>query len=299
MNSITDLVIRLYSFLLRLYPSSFRSDFEEQMLLDFSDLVVDASQKGILNLFAMIACEFCDLLISVFYAGWKESSMSPNFRPEAGKEVLRIMFAFGLALALNTIAGIIAFIDYDHLIKILRFMHSIGWQGTYKDIQPLLLNLSALMLGPLIAASLLLIIFPELRPIKKYMPASALVFALPALLSSTRLVALNHFNSTMVNTVFSLCYFVLIGLGFGILASLISNERKKLLGFLLIGVIGYFLVNWVSASLILSLPHGSTSFWHGVVSVAIRNGVIGMVMGLLLGLILEFRRPTHSMQVST
>ena len=46
MTNILDLVIKIYHLLLHLYPSPFREEFEEQMLLDFSDMAADSRRKG-------------------------------------------------------------------------------------------------------------------------------------------------------------------------------------------------------------------------------------------------------------
>ncbi len=46
MNTFLSLAIRLYTYLLALYPYAYRDEFAEDMLLDFSDLAEDASQKG-------------------------------------------------------------------------------------------------------------------------------------------------------------------------------------------------------------------------------------------------------------
>ncbi len=300
MNSLLSIITACYSGLLHLYPLRYREEFAEEMLLDFSDMAIDASKKGISTLLFVLIRELRDLPFHVFYAHYKEGTMSPNFRPGAGRKILRTMIAFGLAFALMTLAGIMSFMDYDQFIDILRFLHSIGWQGTYQDIQPFLANLSGLTLGPLMAASILLIMFPKLRPIKKYMPIIFIVFAIPALLSSIHWMVVNQLSSlssSVANTLFGLGYLLLVGLGFGLLASFISKEGQKLPVFLFMGILGYFVINLASASIILRLPHGSsTSFWYGVVSVALRNMLIGMSMGLFLGIVTEYRK--NSPQIS-
>jgi hypothetical protein len=219
----------------------------------------------------------------------------PNFRPGAGDNILRIAFAFGLALALDTFAGTIAFIDRAHLPTLWRFGHSLRWQGSYQDIQSILLNFSELVLGPVLAAITLLIIFPEMRPIKRYFPAVTLTFALPAVLVNLRLTVLKNLDFTFEDTIFAVASYILVGLGFGIVASIISQKRGKTLWLLVAGPLGLFLTSWVLNVLILRFRYEhSATFWSAVASVAMRNTLLGMAVGLLLGIVLEFKRQDNS-----
>ena len=285
------LLIKLYAFLLHLYPQSYRSEFAEEMLLDFSDLAADAGKKGKLSLIGFCLHELIDFPVNLLKMHLKKESMIPIFRPQAAGNILRIALAFGLALALDTFAGIIAFIDQMPLPALWRLWHFLGWRGTYQDIQSILLNASELVLGPVLAAIILLVIFPEMRPIKRYLPAIALTFALPSILDTLRSTLLKNLVLTFEDTIFALASYALVGLGFGILASLISQERRKILWLLFAGPPGLFLISWALNVLLLrfQIEHPA-AFWSAVASVAMRNALMGVVMGLLLGIVLEFKR---------
>jgi hypothetical protein len=96
---------------------------------------------------------------------------------------------------------------------------------------------------------------------------------------------------TFEDTIFALASYALVGLGFGILASLISRGRRRIPWLLLVGSLGYFLSTWGSNILILSSHTEQViPLWVGILSVAIRNALMGVVMGLLLGIVLEFKR---------
>jgi hypothetical protein len=85
--------------------------------------------------------------------------------------------------------------------------------------------------------------------------------------------------------------YILIGWGFGIIASMISRDRRKTPWLLLVGSASYFLTTWAFNILILSSYHEhSVVLWRAIASLAMRNGMIGIVMGLLLGIVLEFKR---------
>jgi hypothetical protein len=288
------LLIKLYAFLLRLYPRSHRENFADEMLLDLSDLMADAGRKGKLFLIKFCLRELVDFPMNLLKAHLESKSMNPAFQPQAARNILRIAFGFGIALALNTFGGIVAFVDQLHLDTIYHFTV----QGT--DIELALLNFSNLIVGPVLAALALLIVFPELRPVRHYLPVTALVFALPIAFNDLRLLRLQLWESSSfipLDSLLAVGYVLLIGFGFGILASILSGERRKIPWLLLAGSFGYFLISWASAFLMVSLrtdPRPFVDFWQGVLSVGLRNILIGMALGLLLGLILEFKRQDRS-----
>ncbi|HMB23901.1 MAG TPA: hypothetical protein VKP08_13760, partial [Anaerolineales bacterium] len=109
MTDIPGIIIQAYSFLLRLYPGSFRRNFEEQMLLDFSDLAADASRRGKWGLTFFCLRELIDFPVNLLEICLEKESLNPVFRPGAGRNILRIALAFGLAFALNNFVGILAF----------------------------------------------------------------------------------------------------------------------------------------------------------------------------------------------
>jgi len=273
----------------------YRQEFAEDMLLDFSDMAVDASKRGIRSLMFFYLHELADFPVNLLKVHWKEAFVNPHFQPGAARNILRIAFAFGLALALDTFAGILAFMDQGQFPTLWRFLHSMGWRGTYQDIQSILLNFSNLILGPVLAAITFLIIFPEIRPIKRYLPAIALVFSLPAVFDRLQWLLLKDVDSAPGVTIFAVAYLILVGLGFGVLAGILSRERRKIPWLLLAGSLGQFLISWASNLLILNFhTDHSASFWGAVTSVAMRNMLMGAAAGLLLGIILEFKRRDNS-----
>jgi RNase P/RNase MRP subunit POP5 len=165
----------------------------------------------------------------------------------------------------------------------------------------ILLNFSNLVLVPIVVAAVLLMIFPEIRPIKRYLPAVALAFALPTVSDSLRSTISQNMDFTFGDTVFAMAYYILTGLGFGAVAGIISRERRKALWLLFAGPPGYFLTVWVSNVLMARSYHEYTIvLWSGIASLAMHNLLIGMVMGLLLGVVLEFiRRDTSPPHLSS
>jgi hypothetical protein len=70
-----QLLIKIYSFLLGLYPPAFRNEFREQMLLDFSDMVIDADAKGKSYLFRFCIREMFDFPLNLLRVHGKENKM--------------------------------------------------------------------------------------------------------------------------------------------------------------------------------------------------------------------------------
>lgn len=296
MDTLRSIFIKSYKRLLYLYPHSYREEFAEQMFLDFSDMAADAGQKGIGGFVFFLLHELVDFPVNLLKAYLSEAAMTPNFRPGAASTILRIAFVFGLTLATNSLVGILAFASKTYFPAIWRIAHFFGWRATFQDIQSMLSSVSNFVLGPVLAAVILLVVFPQLRPLKRYLPASALVFAFPAALVELRLILLQSLNFGLSDTVFAIAYIALVGLQFGILASLIARDPPKTFWLLFAGPLVCLLTIWVSNLLLYwSLQRGyPVTLLGSVASIATRNALIGMTIGLLLGIVLEFKRRDQS-----
>jgi hypothetical protein len=78
--SMLDISLKAYGLLLHLYPGSFRSEFEEQMLLDFTDMAMDASKKGIYSLLMVCLHELFEFPINLLQIHLKEGLMGKVLR---------------------------------------------------------------------------------------------------------------------------------------------------------------------------------------------------------------------------
>ena len=97
MTGILGITIKVYSLLLKLYPGSFRREFEEQMLLDFADLAMDARKKGIRPLLAFCMRELISFPISLLQIYLKQGSMIRILRSQAVNQALRGALGYGVA----------------------------------------------------------------------------------------------------------------------------------------------------------------------------------------------------------
>lgn len=95
------IIFVLYGFLLRLYPRSFRDEFEEQMLLDFSDMVDDASREGAYSLIRFCGRELIAFPVNFLKVYWMEWQMSRVFNLQPLNFALRGAIGFGLTYVLT------------------------------------------------------------------------------------------------------------------------------------------------------------------------------------------------------
>lgn len=80
--NIRNIITKAYSRLLRLYPSSFRDEFEEQMLLDFSDMAGDVRERGRIAFLIFCLHELVDFPANLLRAHWKEGDMNRIFHSQ-------------------------------------------------------------------------------------------------------------------------------------------------------------------------------------------------------------------------
>lgn len=109
MKDISGIFLKMYSLLLRMYPESFRREFEEQMRLDFSDLAKDAAQRSRFSLLLFCLRELVDFPISLLQAHLKESGMFIKLRTEPLHAAWRGALVFGFAFSLGTLLHSLVF----------------------------------------------------------------------------------------------------------------------------------------------------------------------------------------------
>ena len=97
----TSIVIKIFSFLLCLYPAEFRSDFRGQMLQDFSDMAVDAERKGRFSLFLFCLRELIDFPVNLLRVHFEEGRKFKILRSQPVNNGLRSGPGFGITFALT------------------------------------------------------------------------------------------------------------------------------------------------------------------------------------------------------
>src|SRR5512138_204301 len=97
-------ILMIYRLLLRLYPCRFRGEFEEQMLLDFSDMAADARAKGRFSFVLFCVRELIDFPLSLLMAQYKEGRMFRMLRSQPVSYALRGAAGFGLGFGAAAIS---------------------------------------------------------------------------------------------------------------------------------------------------------------------------------------------------
>lgn len=101
MNMPMTTLIALYSRLLHLYPPKYRVEFEEQMLLDFSDMAADAGRKGIFSLILFCLQELIDFPVNLLRIHFEEGRIFKILRSQPVNNGLRSALGFGIAFGLT------------------------------------------------------------------------------------------------------------------------------------------------------------------------------------------------------
>lgn len=289
------ILIKIYSHLLRFYPASFREEFEEEMLLDFSDMTEAASEKGFLHAFLVFLREMRDFPISLLQIYLEENHMTAVFR--AGPTRAALQGAFGLSLALITMWTtnhlIVTLMQDQGWTFLLRIANSLSWHLDYNASAGLALGFFALLLSALLGGIVLALCFWETRRIRRYLAAS--IFGWVAPLALTRMVGslLKINDEVLRNSILDYIWIILAGLGFGAIFSLILRDRKKTPWLLLAGVLGYYAATNLALWLLLPLfpTYISGSFtWSDLTYIAGVYGVTGIVIGAMLGAISGWSR---------
>ena len=105
MISPVGFITKVYCQLLRLYPLSFRDEFAEEMLIDFSDMAKEASGKGRYSLIIICLRELVDFPINLLRIHLKNGQVSKMFSSQPVKHGLRGALGFGIAFAGLTVAA--------------------------------------------------------------------------------------------------------------------------------------------------------------------------------------------------
>jgi hypothetical protein len=98
-------MIRTYQILLRLYPASFRNEFEEQMLLDFADMVEDAGEKGSFAFLLFCLRESVDFPINLLQAHLRDGGMTRILHSRPVNYALRGAVGYSIGFAGITFVG--------------------------------------------------------------------------------------------------------------------------------------------------------------------------------------------------
>jgi hypothetical protein len=260
MTGILGITIKIYRLLLRLYPSSFRSEFEEQMLMDFSDLAVDARQKGIYSLLMFCLHELFEFPINLLRIHLEESQISKVLALQPANYAWRsaIGFGVGFAAAAVTIWAFSSwlFSTFDSRLQVL----SVWIFDTFHNSEGMTLLVNILML---ISSALTGLVFGFLfaffsrhfTKYTKYLLAGSLGWFIPVAISSVLSYSFGWslYLSTTQSYVLGIALNAIVGAFLGAISYIAESNHKKSLQVLAMGAILYPLVVYLYTRFLLYL----------------------------------------------
>lgn len=158
---------KVYASLLGLYPKSFRNEFQDQMLLDFSDMEKDARSRGKFALIKFYAYELFEFPINLLQAYLKEWNMLQKFSSEPLNTAWRSAVAFGIAYGVGVWLNSLVF-WVEVVIKNTPATHP---QFVFERF---LLNLLSIILTGVIFGAVLAFLFAPRRSFFYYLIIGAL-----------------------------------------------------------------------------------------------------------------------------
>lgn len=121
------IMTKIYGMLLKLYPSSFRNEFEEQMLLDFSDMVRDIELKRWFPFLLFCVGELVDFPINLLTVHLKHGSMFEILHSQPVNHALRGALGygvvFGLANLISQFVNLKLFLDGNSIVGNLQVLY--------------------------------------------------------------------------------------------------------------------------------------------------------------------------------
>jgi hypothetical protein len=288
MKRLLVILVKSYGGFLHLYPASFREKFEQEMLLDFRDMVEEAGKRGSVALLMVLLRELRDFPLNLLVAHLREGHMSGVFQRGPARGAFQGALALALALiTMFTTIHLISTAMYGQgWLFLMRAAKSIGWSLNFGPTAQLMMAYLTYGMGALLGGIILAVCLWETHRIKLYVLAGVLGWAGPLLIVRTIGSLLITASVPLRNTVLDYSWTILAGLGFGAVFSLILRDRRKTLWLLFAGVFGYFiaqnLVLWLIAPLFPTNSAGSFN-WMDLIYIAFMYGVMGTVIGATLG----------------
>jgi hypothetical protein len=220
----------------------------------------------------------------------KEDNMAAVFRSEPTRAIFQSALAFGLAFAamMSTNFGILMAMQERGWAFLQRITDAYGQRLEYNLTVEAISYVFALTAGALLAGILLAFCFGETRRIKRYLLAVILGWAIPLAVIPIAGLLLKTMDVSLRETILNDSRIVLTGLGFGIVFSLLAQDRKKTPWLLFTGMLGYYsameLAAWLISPLFSAYGTGP-AIWIDLAYIASVHGITGMAVGAMLGVV--------------
>lgn len=260
MNGLPEIILRIYGFLLRLYPRSFRSEFEEQMLLDFADMATDARTKGRFSFLIFSLHELIDFPFNLIRVHFQEGHMFQVFRSQPVNFGLRGALGFGVGFAVITLSSLWISRWLFPVFEPALTTYSVWYHQTFHNERWIGLLDNTMQLLSYVATGILFgLVFSLLagtsRRRGKYFVAGSLVWLTPSLISHAVSDGFgwSYFLKDGQFTALGTSLAVLTGVFWGAGIGFAESDRKLATRYLVGAVIGYPLAMYLFVRLLFSL----------------------------------------------
>jgi len=241
-----SILTAFYGWLLVFYPRSFRKEFEEEMLLDFRDMLDSASLNGGLALIFVLLRELRDIPINLLQVHMEDGHMLKIFRSQPVNTGLRSAFGFGFPFAITAVISVwisqkLASSDSSIITRLqayfLDYFHTEQWSEL---ISWLPTAVGSLLTG-LVFGVLFAILFTDRTRYLRYIIVGMVGWFLH---DAVRSLLAYSFNLTVFLSNWEyLCFDIMMGILSGSFLGLIfivaKSERWEPVRFLVIGAFAY------------------------------------------------------------
>lgn len=277
-------LIKIYAFLLRLYPTRFRTEFEEQMLQDFSDFVDDSHKKGKFALLQVCIREFFDFPVNLLKVYYREVTLLINLLPEPANHAVRGALGFGAGFAFLSTAGWwVSGLIYALWKPIIEYLSAFSGEASQADWLYMFPFATYLVVTSLTFGGLIAYFLGNRSNFERYVLAGAFSWLIPEILSYALVDSLRYeyYQNEPFSSLLGYSMLVLMGTFFSASHVLAENNRKMSLGFLYVAFIIYPLITYLVINLLIEIYHGPTpGFFISLMAfvLAFNVGVIALAM---------------------
>ena len=260
MKTFLSFLIKIYAYLLRCYPLSFREEFEEQMLLDFSDMARDAIGRGWYSLVMFCLRELIDFPVNLLRVHFEQGRIFKILRSQPVNNGLRSGLGFGIAFALalpiSKFVSDILFFPLDSVVTRLSIYYYDHFQAEpgFELISWIPSALSSLLTG-LVLGVVFAILFADRSKYPRYILAGMLGWFLQRVVSDIFVVFFHAWIFLDGNQLIYFDYMVsaFSGAIFGLIFVVVKSEQHQAVQLLTMGVFAYALFAYLWVELLSNL----------------------------------------------
>jgi len=240
--SMLDISIKVYGLLLRLYPRSFRSEFGEQMLLDFTDMAADANKGGTYSMFRFCLHEFFEFPINLLRIHLKDGRMLKIFLSQPVNYGLRGAVGFAMTFFIVAILDDFIYRKIDSSSDaIIGFLFDVFHTARGPQFVSLLSVFSSVLVTGLLFGIMMALLFADRSRYPRYIVVGMLGWFLPYGVTSVLVETFNmdfYLGSKHAGYLMNLMW-ILSSSFLGLLFVVARSDKKEPYYYFIVGAFAY------------------------------------------------------------